>query len=118
MKNELYKEGNKKRVMYSIVIYLLTLVIFILAVIFLYNYKARMSGILVAIIAAVAVGVLLWGYLILDHGTIRTVRYCCCNCKGEFIPSKKGHLIKAQIMGKCYMECPFCLKRSWCKKLY
>ena len=117
MKTESIKTENKKRIINAIALYVLALVVFVATVIFLYMNKAKMNNVEIAIIVVIVIVIFGGAFIFLVQRLTKTGHYMCTKCEHKFVPSTKKYLITLKIGGSCYLECPACKKKSWCKKV-
>lgn len=108
--------SNKRKRIYTIVIFTVSLAILLAIILFTYRYKENLSFAAVMVLVITGLIIFLAGFLALVQGGRTIGYYCCGNCHEKFMPSVMSYMSTAHIPQKSYLKCPKCGKKNWCKK--
>ncbi len=108
--------SNKRKIMCTAVISVISIVLFISIIIIMHKYKESLSVPAIAALITVDLVIFLIGFWTAMQGGRTIGCFYCRNCDKEFVPSAMAYMRTAHIFRVSYLKCPRCGKKSWFKK--
>ena len=79
--------------------------------------KGRKSGAVLLFIGLLLIVIFAVGLLAVIEGQRKIGYYRCAGCSETFVPTFWAHAFGLNIVSKRLLKCPYCGKRSFCKKV-
>lgn len=108
--------SNKRKLIYTVSICVISIVLFISIILIMYKYKASLSVPAIAAFITLDLVIFLIGFWTAMQGGRTIGHFCCGNCNEEFVPPAMAYIRTAHVFGTSYLKCPKCGRKSWCKK--
>lgn len=109
-------KSNKQRIFKTVTISVVSFILFISIVLFTYKYKEGLSIPAIAALAISGLVILSIGIWTVMQGGRTTGYFYCSKCNEKFVPSIRSYMCTAHVWRKCYLKCPKCGEKNWCKK--
>lgn len=111
------KEENKKKLMLTAVIGVISTVTFVTLIMVVCMYTNVMELPVKIALILIACAVFAVGLAIAMEGERRIGYYKCKKCEELFLPTFAAYTLGMHTVKSRYMKCPHCGARSWCRKV-
>lgn len=111
------KEENKKKMLLSCIVGIISVVAFITLILVVCMYTDIMSMPVKITLLTIACVIFAVGIYVVMEGERTIGYYKCKRCGETFVPGIVQYNLGMHIMATRRLRCPCCGKRSWCKKV-